>query len=178
MGEPVILEAVRTPIGKRNGALRAYRPDALYARVLDALLERTGLDPGLVGDVVTGCVTQVGEQGANVGRLAVLLSRLPQEVPAVTLNRMCGSGQQAVHFAAQAIGAGDLDFAIAGGVESMTRVPMFSDIGGGFHTLNPELWERYELVHQGESAERIAERYGFCREELDCLLYTSDAADE
>jgi len=103
----------------------------------------------------------------------VLLSRLPQEVPAVTLNRMCGSGQQAVHFAAQAIGAGDLDFAIAGGVESMTRVPMFSDIGGGFHTLNPELWERYELVHQGESAERIAERYGFCREELDEWGYLS-----
>ena len=173
MGEPVILEAVRTPIGKRNGALRAYRPDALYAKVLDALLERTGIDPGLIGDVVTGCVTQVGEQGANVGRLGVLLSRLPKEVPAVSLNRMCGSSQQAVHFAAQAIAAGDVDFAIAGGVESMTRVPMFSDIGGGFHTLNPELGKRYELVHQGESAERIAERYGFCREELDEWGYLS-----
>jgi len=173
MGEPVILEAVRTPIGKRNGALRAWRPDALYARVLDALLERTGIDPALIGDVVTGCVTQVGEQGANVGRLAVLLSRLPKEVPAVTLNRMCGSSQQAVHFAAQAIAAGDLDFAIAGGVESMTRVPMFSDIGGGFSTLNPALFQRYELVHQGESAERIAERYGFCREELDEWGYLS-----
>jgi acetyl-CoA acetyltransferase family protein len=173
MGEPVILEAVRTPIGKRNGALREWRPDALYARVLDALLERTGIDPALIGDVVTGCVTQVGEQGANVGRLAVLLSRLPQEVPAVTLNRMCGSSQQAIHFAAQAIAAGDLDFAIAGGVESMTRVPMFSDIGGGFSTLNPALFQRYELVHQGESAERIAERYGFCREELDEWGYLS-----
>ena len=173
MGEPVILEAVRTPIGKRNGALRAYRPDALYAKVLDALLERTGIDPGLIGDVVTGCVTQVGEQGANVGRLGVLLSRLPKEVPAVSLNRMCGSSQQAVHFAAQAIAAGDVDFAIAGGVESMTRVPMFADIGGGFHTLNPELGKRYELVHQGESAERIAERYGFCREELDEWGYLS-----
>jgi len=173
MGEPVILEAVRTPIGKRNGALREWRPDALYARVLDALLERSGIDPALIGDVVTGCVTQVGEQGANVGRLAVLLSRLPQEVAAVTLNRMCGSGQQAVHFAAQAIAAGDLDFAMAGGVESMTRVPMFSDIGGGFSTLNPELFRRHELVHQGESAERIAERYGFCREELDEWGYLS-----
>ena len=173
MGEPVILEAVRTPIGKRNGALRVYRPDALYAKVLDALLERTGIDPGLIGDVVTGCVTQVGEQGANVGRLGVLLSRLPKEVPAVSLNRMCGSSQQAVHFAAQAIAAGDVDFAIAGGVESMTRVPMFADIGGGFHTLNPELGKRYELVHQGESAERIAERYGFCREELDEWGYLS-----
>ena len=173
MGEPVILEAVRTPIGKRNGALRAYRPDALYAKVLDALLERTGIDPGLIGDVVTGCVTQVGEQGANVGRLGVLLSRLPKEVPAVSLNRMCGSSQQAVHFAAQAIAAGDVDFAIAGGVESMTRVPMFADIGGGFHTLNHELGKRYELVHQGESAERIAERYGFCREELDEWGYLS-----
>jgi len=173
MGEPVILEAVRTPIGKRNGALGAYRPDALYAKVLDALLERTGIDPGLIGDVVTGCVTQVGEQGANVGRLGVLLSRLPKEVPAVSLNRMCGSSQQAVHFAAQAIAAGDVDFAIAGGVESMTRVPMFADIGGGFHTLNPELGKRYALVHQGESAERIAERYGFCREELDEWGYLS-----
>ncbi|WP_022798754.1 thiolase family protein [Thermus islandicus] len=173
MGEPVILEAVRTPIGKRNGALRAWRPDALYARVLDALLDRSGIDPKAIGDVVTGCVTQVGEQGANLGRLAVLLSRLPREVPAVTLNRMCGSSQQAVHFAAQAIAAGDLDFAIAGGVESMTRVPMFSDIGGSFHTLNPELFQKYELVHQGESAERIAERYGFCREELDEWGYLS-----
>ncbi|WP_018111589.1 thiolase family protein [Thermus igniterrae] len=173
MREAVILEAVRTPIGKRNGALRAWRPDALYARVLDALLERSGLDPALIGDVVTGCVTQAGEQGANLGRLAVLLSRLPKEVPAVTLNRMCGSSQQAVHFAAQAIAAGDLDFAIAGGVESMTRAPMFSDIGGGFHTLNPALFQRYELVHQGESAERIAERYGFSREELDQWGYLS-----
>lgn len=173
MGEPVILEAVRTPLGKRNGALREWRPDALYARVLDALLDRTGIDPSLVGDVVTGCVTQVGEQGANVGRLAVLLSRLPQEVPAVSLNRMCGSSQQAVHFAAQAIAAGDLDFAIAGGVESMTRVPMFSDIGGGFHTLNPALFQRYELIHQGESAERIARIYGLCRDELDEWGYLS-----
>ncbi|WP_337844221.1 thiolase family protein [Thermus sp.] len=167
MGEAVILEAVRTPIGKRNGALRAWRPDALYAKVLDALLERTRLDPHQVEDVVTGCVTQVGEQGANVGRLGVLLSRLPKEVPAVTLNRMCGSSQQAVHFAAQAIAAGDMAFAMAGGVESMTRVPMFSDIGGGFQTLNPELFRRYELVHQGESAERIARKYGFSREDLD-----------
>ncbi|KGQ22133.1 thiolase family protein [Thermus filiformis] len=173
MGEPVILEAVRTPIGKRNGALRAWRPDALYARVLDALLERTGMDPARVEDVVTGCVTQVGEQGANVGRLSVLLSRLPKEVPAVSLNRMCGSSQQAVHFAAQAIAAGDLDFVIAGGVESMTRVPMFSDIGGGFHTLNPDLFQKYELVHQGESAERIARAYGLCREELDEWGYLS-----
>lgn len=161
MGEPVILEAVRTPIGKRNGALRAYRPDALYAKVLDALLERTGIDPGLIGDVVTGCVTQVGEQGANVGRLGVLLSRLPKEVPAVSLNRMCGSSQQAVHFAAQAIAAGDVDFAIAGGVESMTRVPMFADIGGGFHTLNPELGKRYELVHQGKAPSGSLSATGF-----------------
>ncbi|GLV48313.1 acetyl-CoA acetyltransferase [Thermus sp. LT1-2-5] len=167
MREAVILEAVRTPIGKRNGALRAWRPDALYAEVLNALLARSGLDPAWVEDVVTGCVTQAGEQGANVGRLAVLLSRLPKEVPAVTLNRMCGSSQQAVHFAAQAIVAGDLDFAIAGGVESMTRAPMFSDIGGGFHTLNPALFDKYELVHQGESAERIARLFGFSRKDLD-----------
>jgi acetyl-CoA C-acetyltransferase len=167
MREAVILEAVRTPIGKRNGALREWRPDALYAKVLDALLDRSGLDPARVEDVVTGCVTQAGEQGANVGRLGVLLSRLPKEVPAVTLNRMCGSSQQAVHFAAQAIAAGDMDFAIAGGVESMTRAPMFSDIGGGFHTLNPALFQKYPLIHQGESAERIARLYGFSRRDLD-----------
>ena len=173
MGEPVILEAVRTPIGKRNGALRAVRPDALYARVLNALVRRAGLEPHRVEDVITGCVTQVGEQGANVGRLAVLLSELPETVPAVTLNRMCGSSQQAIHFAAQAVAAGDARYVIAGGVESMTRAPMFSDIGGGFERLNPDLFARYELVHQGESAERIAARYGLTRDALDAYGYES-----
>ncbi|AEB10806.1 thiolase family protein [Marinithermus hydrothermalis] len=173
MGEPVILEAVRTPIGKRNGALREVRPDALYAHALNALVRRAGLEPHRVEDVITGCVTQAGEQGANVGRLAVLLSDLPETVPAVTLNRMCGSSQQAIHFAAQAVAAGDARYVIAGGVESMTRAPMFSDIGGGFERLNPDLFARYELVHQGESAERIALRYGLTREALDAYGYES-----
>ena len=149
MGEPVILEGVRTPIGRRNGALRAWRPDALYAQVLNALLDRTGLDGGLVEDVVTGCVTQAGEQGANVGRLGVLLSRLPKEVPAVTLNRMCGSSQQAAHFAAQAIAAGDMAFVIAGGVERMTRAPMFSDIGGGGEPVGPAHPPRRQIAPPG-----------------------------
>ncbi|MER3537643.1 MAG: acetyl-CoA C-acyltransferase, partial [Thermus sp.] len=197
MGEAVILghaqaylEAVRTPIGKRNGALREVRPDALYAHVLNALsvfaprsnLRRTGIDPARIvaspsgerrEDVVTGCVTQAGEQGANIGRLGVLLSDLPREVPAVSLNRMCGSSQQAIHFAAQAVAAGDMRYAIAGGVESMTRAPMFSDIRGGFETLNPALHKKYEPIHQGESAERIAERYGLTRRELDEDSYAS-----
>ncbi|GAB6934147.1 thiolase family protein [Calditerricola yamamurae] len=173
MGEPVIVDAVRTPIGKKNGALRHVRPDALYAHVLNALLARTGVDGALVDDVITGCVTQTGEQGANVGRLGVLLSDLPHTVPAVTLNRMCGSSQQAIHFAAQAIAAGDARVVIAGGVEAMTRVPMFSDIGGGFETLNPALHDKYELVHQGESAERIAERFGLSRDDLDDFAYES-----
>lgn len=169
MGEAVILEAVRTPFGKKGGALRETRPDALLAHALRGVVERAGVDDGEVEDVVTGCVTQAGEQGANVGRLGVLLAGFPAEVPAVTLNRMCGSSQQAVHFASQAIAAGDLGYAIGCGVESMTRAPMFSDIGGGFERLNPDLLEKQELVHQGESAERIADRWDITREDADRL---------
>ncbi|BBL79715.1 acetyl-CoA acetyltransferase [Rubrobacter xylanophilus] len=169
MGEPVILEAVRTPFARRDGALRETRPDELLAGALSGLVERVGLDPGLVEDVICGCVTQTGEQGANVGRLAVMLAGFPVEVPAVTLNRMCGSSQQAVHFAAQAIAAGDMAYAIGCGVESMTRVPMFSDIHGGFERLNPRLLRERELIHQGESAERIAERWKITREDADSL---------
>src|SRR5437667_11327240 len=157
MAEAVILEAVRTPFGRRGGALRETRPDRMLAHALQGLVQRAKIDPAKLDDVVTGCVTQADEQGANVGRLAVLLSGFPVQVPAVTLNRMCGSSQQAVHFAAQAIAAGDLDYVIAAGVESMTRVPMFSDLGGGFDQLSPELRTRYDLIHQGESAERIAD---------------------
>ncbi|PZN12340.1 MAG: steroid 3-ketoacyl-CoA thiolase [Bacillota bacterium] len=167
MGEPVIVEAVRTPFGRREGVHRSTRPDKLLALALRGLLERAGIEPEQVDDVITGCVTQAGEQGANVGRLGVLLAGFPVTVPAVSLNRMCGSSQQAVHFAAQAIAAGDARYVIAAGVESMTRVPMFSDIRGGFETLNPELFQRYELIHQGESAERIAEKWGITRREAD-----------
>lgn len=167
MSEPVIIEAVRSPIGKREGTLSKTRPDEIYAQIVSEVLKRSGINPTLIEDVVTGCVTQVGEQGANIGRIATLLSNLPKEVPAVTLNRMCGSSQQAIHFVAQAVAAGDIDFGIAGGVESMSRVQMFSDIQGGFEKLNPLLFDKYEIVHQGESAERIADKWGFTREQLD-----------
>src|SRR5947209_1536630 len=159
MSEAVILEAVRTPFARRGGAYRETRPDRLLAHTLQELVQRARIDAGQVEDVITGAVTQAGEQGANVGRLAVLLAGFPVQVPAVTLNRMCGSSQQAVHFAAQAIAAGDIRYGIAAGVESMTRVPMFSDIGGGFEKLNPDLRARHDLIHQGESAERIAEKW-------------------
>ncbi len=175
MAEAVILEAVRTPFGRRGGALRDIRPDGLLAHTLNGLVERTGIDPESIEDVVTGTVTQAGEQGANVGRLAVMLAGFPVTVPAVTLNRMCGSSQQAVHFASQAIAAGDMSYAIGCGVESMTRAPMFSDIAGApdagsvFDVLNPDLLQKQELIHQGESAERIADRWEISREDADAL---------
>src|SRR5215210_1263147 len=173
--EPVIIEAVRTPFGRRNGAFRETRPDALLARALEGLVERSGVDPEKIEDVVNGCVTQAGEQGANIGRLGVMLAGFPVTVPAVSINRMCGSSQQAVHFAAQAIAAGDMTYVVGSGVESMTRTPMFSDLGGapdagsGFERLNPDLQEKQEIVHQGESAERIAEAWGISREDVDAL---------
>lgn len=167
MNEAVILEAVRTPFGKRNGMFRDTRPDRLLAHTLEQLLSRSGVDPRTIDDVITGSVTQTTEQGGNIARQSLLLAGLPVEIPGVSLNRMCGSSQQAVHFAAQAIAAGDMQFVIAAGVESMTRVPMFSDIGGSFETLNPELLARYELIHQGESAERIAGNWDLTRKQLD-----------
>ena len=173
MNEPVILEAVRTPFARRDGAFRKLRPDALLAHALQGLVERTGIEVEKIEDVVNGTVTQAGEQGANVGRLAVMLAGFPVTVPAVTLNRMCGSSQQAVHFASQAIAAGDMVYAIGSGVESMTRAPMFSDIGEGYEALNPDLFEKQELVHQGESAERIADEWEITREDVDALATES-----
>ena len=172
MAEPVIVEALRTPFGRRGGALREQRPDALLAHVIDGLLTRSGVEAKKIEDVIDGTVTLAGEQGANPARLAVLLSRLPVEVPGVSLNRMCGSSQQAVHFAAQAIAAGDMDYVIGCGVESMSRVPMFLDIGlggpvNGFEKLDPELFKRHELIHQGESAERVADHWGLSRQAVD-----------
>ena len=173
MNETVILGAVRTPFGKRGGVYAATRPDSLLAHTLQTLTARVGIDAGKIEDVITGNVTQIGEQGANIARQSVLLAGFPVKVPGVSLNRMCGSGQQAVHFAAQAAAAGDVDYVIGAGVESMTRVPMFSDLGGdvtdggGFDTLNPELLKRYKLIHQGESAERIAEQWSLSRTQLD-----------
>ena len=172
MPEPVIVEAVRTPFGRRGGALREQRPDSLLAHAIDGLLDRAGVDPARIGDVIDGTVTLAGEQAANPARLAVLLSRLPSTVPGVSLNRMCGSSQQSVHFAAQAVAAGDMDYVIGCGVESMTRVPMFLDLSlgqpnQGFERLNPELFRRHELIHQGESAERVALKWQLSREALD-----------
>ncbi len=170
MAEAVILEAIRTPYGRRNGVFREVRPEKLLAQALTALTERTGLAPGQIDDVITGAVTQAGEQGANIGRLGCLSAGFPVEVPAVSLNRMCGSGQQAVHFAAQAVAAGDAAYAIGAGVESMTRVPMgtASRVDGG-HGVDPELRQRYDLIHQGESAERLAERFDLTRDESDAF---------
>jgi acetyl-CoA acyltransferase len=173
MAEAVILEVARTPFGRRGGAFREVRPDSLLGRTLAGLVKRAGIDPAKIEDVVTGAVTQAGEQGANVGRLGVFLAGFPVTVPAVTLNRMCGSSQQAVHFAAQAIAAGDMKYAIGAGIESMTRVPMFCDIGGGFEKLNPALFERYDLIHQGESAERVAEHWKISRDEVDAFSMES-----
>jgi len=172
MGEAIIVEAVRTPFGRRGGALREHRPDALLAHVINGLVERAGIDARKIEDVIDGTVTLAGEQGANPARLAVLLSKLPVEVPGVSLNRMCGSSQQAVHFAAQAVAAGDMEYVIGCGVESMSRVPMFLDIGlggpvNGFDKLNPELFRRHELIHQGESAERVADKWGLSRQAVD-----------
>ena len=175
MREPVILAAVRTPFAKAGGAFREVRPDALLAHTLDGLLERAGIDAEKIEDVINGTVTQAGEQGANVGRLGVMLAGFPVTVPAVSLNRMCGSSQQAAHFASQAIGVGDISYAIASGVESMTRAPMFSDTGDGVSgfEVNPDLLEKQELVHQGESAERIAEQWEITREDLDAFATES-----
>lgn len=173
MNEPVIIDAIRTPVGRNRGALRNVRPGELYAGIIGEMLKRAGVGGGCIDDVITGCVTQYDEQGANIGRLAVLLSPLPPSVPAVTLNRLCGSSQQAVHFAAQSISSGDAAYVLAGGVESMTRVPMFSDIKGDLENLKPGIGRKYELIHQGESAERIAEKYGLTREELDRFSFES-----
>jgi acetyl-CoA acyltransferase len=166
MPQPVIIEAVRTPFGRKGGAFREIRPDALLSQVLKGLTSRAHVDPAKIEDVVTGCVTQAGEQGANVGRLAVLLAGFPVEVPAVTLNRMCGSAQQAIHFAAEEIAAGDANYTIGCGVESMTRVPMFSDVGT-LDKLNPMVFELHNLVHQGESAELLADKYKITRSDVD-----------
>jgi acetyl-CoA acetyltransferase family protein len=178
MRDPVIVEAIRTPFAKRGGAYQAIRPDALLAEQLRVLVQRSEVPPERIGDVVAACVSQAGEQAANVGRQAALLAGLPVQTPAFTLNRMCGSGQTAVHLAAQAVAAGDLDYAIACGVESMSRVPMFLDVtlGGAFRdwsSLNPDLLAAHDLLHQGESAELMAQHWRISRAELDAFAMES-----
>jgi acetyl-CoA acyltransferase len=170
MREAVILEAVRTPIGRKAGKLSGWHPVDLLAEVLQAAVERTGIDPARVDDHITGCVSQTGEQGINIGRNAWLAAGLPEEVPATTIDRQCGSSQQAAHFAAQGVLAGVYDLVIASGIEHMTRVPMgvTASQGPGF-PFSQKLLDRYEggLVPQGVSAEIIAERWGLSRQQLD-----------
>jgi acetyl-CoA acetyltransferase family protein len=162
--EPVIVEAVRTPIGRKEGAFKDVRPDDLAAVAVQEILKRTGIDPQLIEDVVLGCVTQRGEQGGNIARLIALTAGLPVTTAGTSVNRLCGSGQQAVVFAAQEVAMGVVDVVLGGGVESMTREPMGSDMD---KPLNPKLTGMYEIVWQGESAERIADRWGISRRELD-----------
>jgi acetyl-CoA acyltransferase len=172
--EAVIVDAVRTPLGKRNGVLSDWHPADLAAETLKALAERNSLDPSLVDDVVMGCVSQVGDQTWNIGRNAVLGAGWPETVPGVTIDRQCGSSQQAVHFAAQGVMAGAYDVAIGAGVESMSRVPMGSSANGG-KPFGERMRERYQdsLVPQGLSAEMIAEQWGIDRSELDGIGYES-----
>jgi acetyl-CoA acyltransferase len=170
MREAVIVEAVRSPMGKRGGKLSQTHPVDLLAEVLRATFERTGIDPSQVEDNITGCVSQTGEQGLNVGRNAWLAAGLPEETPATTVDRQCGSSQQAAHFAAQGVIAGAYDLVVASGVENMSRVPMgvTASQGPGF-PFSPQMMDRYEggLVPQGISAELISEKWGLTREELD-----------
>src|SRR6266852_656612 len=159
--EAVIVDAARTAIGRRNGRLKDWHPVDLMAEVLSTLVERAGVDAGLVEDVIVGCVSQVGEQGLNVGRNAALAAGFPESVPGTTVDRQCGSSQQSIHFAAQGVISGAYDIAIGCGVEVMTRVPMGSSYASGpgapFGSL---MLRRYEngLVHQGISADLIAHK--------------------
>ncbi|GLH95117.1 acetyl-CoA C-acyltransferase [Phytohabitans aurantiacus] len=168
MRDAVIVGAVRTPVGRRKGGLAGIHPVDLSAHVLRALAERSGLDPADVDDVVWGCVSQVGEQSWNVGRNAVLGAGWPESVPGTTLDRQCGSSQQALHFAAATVLAGQADLVVAGGVESMTRVPMGSSAAGAW-PFGEGIRERYgdQGFSQGVGAEMIAERWGFSRARLD-----------
>ena len=171
MIDAVIVDAVRTPGGKRNGQLKDWHPAALAAHVLKAIETRNGLDPALVDDVIMGCVMQVGQQSLNVGRNAVLTAGWPESVPATTVDRQCGSSQQSMHFAAQGVMAGAYDVVVAAGVEVMTRVPMGSSIVKDMGFPFPkEMFDRYEatgLPPQGIGADMIAVEYGFSREDLD-----------
>ena len=176
--DAVIVGAVRTPVGvgkPEKGALSGIHPGDLSAHVLDALVRRAGVDPALVDDVIWGCVSQVGEQGVNIARNSALAAGFPESVPGTTVDRQCGSSQQAVHFAAAGLIAGQYDLVVAGGVESMSRVPMFSNMVGGNGPFPPRMLERYDnrLVNQGISAEMIAAQWGLSRQYLDELSLTS-----
>ena len=169
MPEAVIVEAVRSPVGKRNGGLSGVHPAELSAQVLNALVDRAGVDPVLVDDVVWGCVMQAGEQALDIARTSVLAAGWPESVPGVTVDRQCGSSQQSIHFAAAGIVAGHYDVVVAGGVESMSRVPMGSSLAGGGKPLPESFLNRYDGVrpNQGLGAEMIAEQWGLDRTALD-----------
>jgi acetyl-CoA acetyltransferase family protein len=171
MPTAVIVDAVRTPLGRRNGALKDVHPVDLAALTLDSLVKRNDLDPEVVEDVIMGCVMQVGDQAVNVGRNAALAAGFPESVVGTTVDRQCGSSQQAAHFAAQGVIAGAYDVVIAAGVESMTRVPMGASFTPGSQPFGPKVFARYQerggLVPQGISAELIAEKWNISREDND-----------
>ena len=180
MAEAYIVAAARTAGGRRGGRLSGWHPADLAAQLIDALLDRTNADPALVEDVIIGCVLQAGEQSGCIGRMAVLASKLPQAVPGVTIDRQCGSSQQALHFAAQAVMSGAMDCVIAAGVESMSRIPMaalsgiYKDAGLG-HYMSPTIRARYPgpEFSQFMGAEMMAEKYQLSRDALDCYSLQS-----
>lgn len=174
MRDALIIDAVRSPIGKRNGTLASVRADELAAQVLERLLERHEIEPGAVEDVQMGCVSQVGEQALNVGRMAALIAGWPETVCASTIDRQCGSSMQAAMNGAAAIQAGHLDLVVAAGIENMSRVPMGSNLGeGGFSGFSDKLFEKWQVVPQGISAEVLAEEWALSREALDAYSYES-----
>jgi acetyl-CoA acetyltransferase family protein len=175
MREAVIVDAIRTPVGKREGMLKGWHPVDLLGFILKTLVQRNHLDPAEIDDVIAGCVMQVGEQAANVGRNAVLAAGFPESVPGTTVDRQCGSSQQAVHFAAQGVMSGAYDIAIGCGVEAMTRVPMGSSGVGPGKPFGPLMLQRYNNVvfNQGIGAEMMAEKWNISRQELDEFSYES-----
>src|SRR3954452_21939909 len=173
MATAVIVDAVRTAGGKRNGKLSGWHPADLAGETLKALVERNGIDPAIVDDVIMGCVMQVGNQGLNIGRNAVLAAGWPESVPATTVDRQCGSSQQALHFAAQGVLASAYDVVVAAGVKVMTTTPMGSTVTPGSYPFGPKMRARYKpaggIVPQGISAELIAEQWNLSREDMDAF---------
>jgi len=176
MNHAVIVDALRTPVGKRNGQLSGWHAVDLAAQPLSALMSRNDLDPSLVEDVVMGCTMMVGEQAMNIARNAALAAGFPNSVPGTTVDRQCGSAQQAIHFAAQAVMSGAMEVVVAAGVESMSRVPIGSTTEPGpGEAYGPLYRAQYELIHQGECAEEIARRWKVSREDMDRLAAESHA---
>jgi len=169
MPDAVIVGAVRTAIGKRGGSLKDWRPDDLAAYVLREVVDRAGIEPKLIEDVTLGCVTQVADQGGNIGRLAPLIAGFPETVPGNSVNRMCASGLQAFNYACMEVMTGQNDIVIGGGVESMSRVPLGSDMG----ELSQQLLEKYDIVMQGISADLVADKYRITRDQMDEFSYHS-----